>query len=274
MQRFLRAWCPEAEPTLKRAGPNASAVVLCLGWGGAKKRNLRKVLAHYEGKGYATVSMVAPLFVPRAVERYFEDKACDLIQQVQREGRGRQVYVHLWSNNGAWCYTNIMKRKDVVVDKVVWDASPSGFYEDGGILHGAQQLSRVLVSIVLNKNQYEHPVFTPLITLALLPTLLFILASHYLGDAIGVEIMPNWVKRNHALRDTSPVVPSLFMYSEGDELVRPTEVRAFQASLRARGVPVSEHVFDASVPHTAAFFTRTEEYVRTLDAFLADKVIK
>ena len=270
MHRFLRACCPEAEPSLKRAGPNAD-LVLCLGWGGAKKRNLRKLLSHYEQKGLTTVSMVAPLFVPRVVGRYFEDKACDLIKQVQRDGGARKVYVHLFSNNGAWCYSNLMLRKDVVVDKVVWDASPSGFYEYGSVLHEAQQLCRVLVSIVLNKNQYHHPILSPLITLSLVPSLLLIRATHHVGSALGAEIMPDWIQSNLKLRDKSPNVPSLFMYSQGDELVRPSDVVAFQACLRARGVPVTEHVFDATVPHTASFFLRNDEYVQTLDAFLAEK---
>ena len=279
MHSLLRRLCPDAIPrivlgaktgTSSTSSSTPTPIVLILGWGGAKQKNLRKLVAFYEKHGVTSVSMVSPLFVPRAVEQHFEDEAVRLVQQAIKAHGQKQarVYAHLFSNNGSWSFHNFMFRKDIHFDKVVWDSGPSTFYEVQSALVESRGLSRVFVSIILNKNQYTHPVLTPLLQLVIIPLIYVLRSILYVQDAVGTEWFPNYKDRNIALRDCTPPVPTLFMYSLGDELVESQAVVRFKGEITQRGVPTEEHAFDEGVPHTAAFFTRTDEYIKRLSQFL------
>ena len=283
MRSLLRRLCPDANPRIVMgtnvgASSAPSPIVLILGWGGAKHRNLNKLVTFYAKNGITSVSTTAPLFVPRAVEQFFEDEAVRLVQQAMKVHGQNQakvpVYAHMFSNNGSWSFHNFMFRKDISFDKIVWDSGPSTFYETRSVFYESKGLSQVFVSIILNKNQYTHPVLTPLLRMVIIPLLYVLRTVLYVQDMAGAEWFPNYKNRNIALRDGTPLIPTLFMYSLGDELVEPQAVVRFKGEIEKRGVPTEENVFDKGVPHTAAFFIRTDDYVKRLGQFLGIDAVR
>ena len=278
MKRFLLStFFPNSVPRLVVAPSSSSkrpAVVLILGWGGATQKNLKKVVAYYEEKGITSVTMVAPLFVPLVIESHFEHLATSLLLQ-QRSCKETspppQYFAHIFSNNGSWSFHNLMNR--VKFDKIVMDSGPAAYYEAGTLSDEASQLSRVFTSIILRKNTYHHAIISPILHTMLVPYILFIRTILDLQNRMGVPIFPNYLQRNIALRDTSPVCPYLFICSTGDTILEKPQtmvqrVEVFRGHIAKRGVPTAIHVFDDDVPHTSSFYLRNKEYRKLLDDFL------
>ena len=253
-----------------------AAVVLILGWGGATQKNLRKVVSYYQEKGITSVTMVAPLFVPLCVEAHFESQAMTLLAQQRQTKPPQQLkfYAHIFSNNGSWSYHNFMNR--IKFDKIIMDSGPAAYYESNSIGDEAKALSRVFTSIILRKNIYHHPIISPIVYTVLLPYIVFIRAILDIQDRLSVPVFPNYLQRNIALRDASPVCPHLFICSTGDEIMEKPQtvaerVELFREYISKRGIPTSIHVFDNDVPHTGSFYLRNEEYRKLLDDFLECK---
>ena len=70
------------------------------------------------------------------------------------------------------------------------------------------------------------------------------------------------------MRDSSPAVPTLFIYSEGDRLVSPASVREYIGHLRARGYNPEEKVYGDKVGHVASYYSDPIGYMTTVQKFL------
>ena len=275
MKRFLLStFFPNSIPRILIAPTSSSkqpAVILILGWGGATQKNLKKVVSYYEEKGINSVTMVAPLFVPLCIESFFEKEATKLLLQQNKKTPPPKFYCHLFSNNGSWSYHNFMNR--IKFAKVIMDSGPAAHYDNKSINDEAQALSRVFTSIILKKNIYSHAIISPILHTILLPYIVFIRAILDLQDRISVPLFPNYLQRNIALRDASPVCPHLFICSTGDTILEnphtvAERVEVYGGYIKKRGIPTAIHVFGNDVPHTSSFYLYNEEYRKLLDGFL------
>jgi hypothetical protein len=177
---------------------------------------------------------------------------------------------HIYSNNGAWVYGSLCRRALIPRPSlVVWDASPSLWYDpDAPVTELAAGLCRVFVSNLLRGPIYTHPILTPIGTFFLS---CFISLSMALAKIQGsYHIVPDMVKMNLYLRDQSPIIPSVFIYSTGDRLIPKEVIQEFITALRGRGVPIVEKIFGDEVSHTGSFYLKPEEYMDFLKPYLGN----
>jgi len=62
--------------------PNAKAVTVILGFGGAQKKNFTKLIQHYESKNVSTILHIMPMFCPKFIRTAFEEDVSELVQKV------------------------------------------------------------------------------------------------------------------------------------------------------------------------------------------------
>lgn len=265
---MLRYILPSAIPVIRRAtlvgGPSRSPVVLLLGWGGSKPKNLSKLQSYYESRGSDSVVFCMPLFIPAFLRRSLEDGVVSILRSISGD---RSVHIHLYSNNGTWTYAALVQRPDMPkVDKVVWDSAPYLNYEAPAASLEAAALSRVFTSVLLGRPQYTHPIISPLSQSLLF---IFVSLSRALSrlPILGRALVPDLLGYNIYLRDLSPPIPHLFIYSSGDKLLPKQNVQEYIALLRKRQVPIEEVEFGDDVPHTASFYKYPEVYSQYIDNF-------
>jgi len=268
--------------------------IIILGWGGSKQRSLAKVADFYADRRVRTVSFIMPLGIPNFARAALLG---DVIEEMERLSHGgvKDVSIHLFSNNGTWSYATLMElinsRNAKLgtaaattavpphlplprIDRIVYDSGPHLFYEDMGIHDEVKMYSLVATSIVLGRAQYEHPIISPLLKGALyainsVHRALRLVQEHVIPS---LDLVPRYVEMNLYLRDESPAIPHLFMYSSDDGLVSSHRVEAFAAALDKRFASASASASNAEdngpggggklvqlmsfrgVEHTAPFF--------------------
>ena len=243
-------------------------IVVILGWGGGRQRNLKKLITYYQTKDITVVSSIMPQFVPTFVRSYFEHKIAASVQKVRLDAdvsAESKLFCHIFSNNGAWNFSTLCRRTDLPqFDKLLIDSAPAFAYKRISTSHEVSLISRVLTSVILQRPQYEHPVDIPIkaILYIFIPTWRFI---NYCQKFVGLDILPDYPDLSNYMREHSPNVPTLFIYSIGDKLVPFEKVKEFKTALKDRGVPTSELVFGVEVAHTAGFFKYPDEYVEVLE---------
>jgi hypothetical protein len=260
-----------------KSNNKSNVVVLILGWGGSVPKNFGRVQRHYESRGITTILHTMPLLCPKFIRKSFEDdiereviKQCDTI----KKERSDQVvfHVHLYSQNGSWVYSALTKRGNIPTPhKLIMDSAPHLQYTRDAS-YEASALSQLFTSLVLNKAQYYQFPFTPIargaifciMSLSVLTDKLFPFKYHFFTDYISVH--------KH-LRDHSPVIPTLFVYSSGDLLIPPSGVRAYKQAIEARGTPTHEKVFGDEVSHISASYKYPDQYVAMIDEFFELRAI-
>ena len=74
------------------------------------------------------------------------------------------------------------------------------------------------------------------------------------------------------LRDHSPSVPQVFIYSSGDKLLRAKYMQDYISQIKKRNVPVvSETDFGEDVKHVSSFYVKNEQYKALLAPFVLDQ---
>jgi hypothetical protein len=256
--------------------PNAAAaassgknenVVLLLGWSGSQQKHFNKLVREYDSLGMSTVTFIMPPAIPLFARDWLEAYVAKLLKEEMHLTPASKFVVHSYSNNGMWVFSSLMDQGLMrAPNAFISDAAPKFWYEALPHWDGASALSRVFVAIILNKNVYEHPVLTPLLsttfaTLSILNSLLLSVQGkrRIVMDTIGIH--------GYA-RNVLPFPPSLFIYSSGDQLVPPEFVKEFTDALRARGISVEEKQFGDNVAHTGSFFADNKAYMNTVKEFL------
>lgn len=281
LKKSVKLFCGDALPVVHRPSAPSNRVVLILGWGGAKQRNLRKLVQSYSDRGVTSITMVMPLLVPELVRRHITAEAASMLatelklltkepiveDQCADKADGK-YFLHSYSNNGAWTYATLLKQRQLpsMPSAVIMDAAPFFMYEALPIIESAKVFSRVLTSTILKKDvYYQFPLSEVLITLN---TVMFAAARLIIRVQGDTPIIPEMEKMCVYLRDSAPAVPTLFLYSTGDRLVPPEQVRDFMGKIKSRGVPVEDKVFGDEVGHTGSFFLHPKEYMDSVTSFL------
>lgn len=241
-------------------------LVLLLGWGGSQRRNLSKVIDFYNSEGLDVVSVTMPLGIPAFLRHYVEDLTAAELSIYRQKYGSSELNIHSFSNNGIWVYGSMSKRGILPAHrKVVLDSAPFFHFAPYSIFFEAQVYTKVFTSSLLKKNVYEHPVLSP--TLRAVFAIAAVICRFIESIQGSTPIIEDFIKLNTYIRDQSPGVPHLFVYSEGDELLPAPFIRSFRDALRARNVDVTECVFGCNVPHVGGFYIEPDTYKQKLRDF-------
>ena len=286
---------PNAELLSNQKFGTPKHVVLLFGWGGAKQRNLQKVIRYYMERNTVVISSVMPMFVPGFIRHYIELEVLQCLRDevlnadvnkdsiiVQQDittpilTPKRRLFCHLFSNNGSWSYASLCvkhKTEMLAIEKLVFDSAPALNYESPPITDQINGFSRVLTSIILRRSQYEHFPVSFIVKLFLFPIISF---RSLLSTIFGYEpiiLLSLWL-RNH-----TPNIPTLFLYSQRDQLVTSVAVEDYMRILKERGISITTKRFDDDLKnnmlaptHVGAFYQCNREYVEELDTFLFSKI--
>jgi hypothetical protein len=292
MYRHLARILPDAEIVLQKVDkPQAKRIVLLLGFGGGSRRFLKSFADfHNADMGVSTVAFTMPLMAPGFMRNMFEDElARTLHAERLRQGPDVGITVHSFSNNGAWVLGSLQRRGLLgPVQEVVIDSAPQFWYEKMPISREVQVYSSIATSVLASSRGkppvYWSPFITPLLWVPLLVSTtinrtLLALQTWLLPASLKEVLVSDVVGMNVYLRDNWPTQPCMFMYSAGDKLVTPPEVKEFievQRGYRvARGedlASVREELFDnPDIAHVGLWRGDREHYKEALRSFLLPK---
>lgn len=273
MKALLKSICyrlyPDARIRTSSTTNNQKLIVL-LGWGGSVPRNLKKLEDFYDSRNVRTVSFIMPLGCFKFIRDFLLDDLINTINQNQNS-KNSSIYVHSYSNNGLWAYGELSQRLNEVngnIEKLIIDSAPHFIYEPVSIHVEATLLTKVVTSIV-SKGSYYHPIYTPMIYTGLIITSS---TSRLITNICRLLNMPNifipdLIQLSTYLRDKSPSIDTLFIYSSGDMLISPNTINVFQSFWKDRKVPVQSVEFGDDVPHTSSFYKYTNEYKSLISNF-------
>jgi Eukaryotic protein of unknown function (DUF829) len=294
----IRRLAAASGPTASHRAQPRPPLVLLLGWGGARISNLKRLESFYQSRQVPVISFIMPLGVPEAVRQHYVDQ---LIEAINAHVSGQvgpaddtikskhnsststctstceenKIYVHSYSNNGTWTYASLLQRRhqlrNSTIEKLVIDSAPFFYYEELGIWEESRLLTRVMTSVLLQRPIYYHSVISPMLT-CLIAVGLVVTNALEKGASLTLgklELKPDLIKLNRYMRDDSPKIPALFIYSTGDAIVEngPSYISRFKDGWVSRGIPVQERIFGDDVKHTASFFKYPDEYSKEIDRF-------
>lgn len=270
VDRSLQPTTLDNSVSLEKAGGSEKLVVL-LGWGGALQKHLSKIRKFYLAANYAVVSYISPMscFLQGGLIEKDIDELVEIIQQEVSQAKDQHFHVHLHSNNGVivWGALLLALRESAPqifpsLTGIVFDSAPRMDPKPPGIFWQALGFTFPCIPIMLRRNQYIHPVWTPalfvfflikLISLRLLPqaTRRFTFAK---VREIVLHEMPSWV-------------PQLYIYSKADRLISSNSVEDYILRQKRRGTTITTKVF-ADTPHVQHYLKQEAEYQDALLAFL------
>lgn len=229
LRRFLAFQAPEHVPKYTpgatgTASPLPRVLVCVLGWGGCTRRQLRRLLEFYEAQGIPTVSWINPLFSYFCgMDTKLMERVLDLLLHENRNGE--QIFIHLHSNNGTLAWGHLLqtmkaneqyKRLLPNIKGIILDSGP--FVRSGGasdwILPSAIGSSRACVSVILNRAQYFHLLWSPLTIYYLSLRLLYqrYLSSNPLSISEQIQQLFN---------ATPAEIRQCYLYGDADRLIPP-----------------------------------------------------
>ena len=206
--------------------PGASSstfpMVCVLGWGGCTRRQLRRLLDFYSSHGIATISWINPmgdyLF---GVDRQQVERVLDLL--LHRDQRSNGIVIHLHSNNGALVWSRMLgvmtndKRYSSLlndVNGIILDSAPFVQLDESSewILGTAFGVSRPCVSIILNRAQYVHWFWTPVIIYYIAIRLAY---QRYMTSEVSTSLK----QIRDSLNATPAQITQYYLYSHADLLI-------------------------------------------------------
>lgn len=263
-KKFCKTTLYSKSVPILNAIPNAQSLVVILGWGGSNPKHFNRILQHYESKGVSTVLHIMPLPCPLFIRTAFEEDIANLVNANQHDQL--KTHIHVYSQNGTWVLSNMLKRSLLPkLDSVIFDSTPAFKYVRNPS-EDAVEMARLATSMFVGKAQYYHFPFTPIArTLLFLQVHLSVLTDRVWPQKYNYFM--NLMEVNRYIRDNFPVTPILFIYSSGDGLIPPANVKEFIAALKTRNVPTSEHLFGDDVSHISAIYKYPTEYFNLVDNF-------
>ena len=154
---------------------SADGLCVILGWGGAKRNHLRRILDFYRDEmDVPSLSFIMPLYASEGKREDYTRELYAAISEHQRDDD--PLIAHIFSNNGAWAYARLLRMHEThqiasntigshLVKRVVYDSAPGIWREKLSLVEGASQYSRAVMPSITGKTQHTHPVYTPLVLL-------------------------------------------------------------------------------------------------------------
>eukprot|EP00931_Biecheleriopsis_adriatica_P122029 TRINITY_DN97058_c0_g1_i1.p1 TRINITY_DN97058_c0_g1~~TRINITY_DN97058_c0_g1_i1.p1 ORF type:complete len:304 (-),score=43.59 TRINITY_DN97058_c0_g1_i1:88-954(-) len=246
-------------------------LVLLLGWGGALQKHLSRIQQFYLEENHAVVSYISPMscFLQGGL---IEKDILNVTETMHRElslVKRRTFHVHIHSNNGTMVWGALMLAfresfPEVLASLtgIVLDSAPRMEPKTPSLPLQALGFTFPCIPIMLRKNQYVHPVWTPALFVYFLLRLLWMRLRPSAARRFAFEQV-----RDAVLYGMPADVPQLYLYSLQDKLIWSSAVEDYIARQRKRGVSVSAKVF-SDTAHVQHFLRRGEEYKEELRKFL------
>jgi len=260
-------------PVCTQGSTNAPVLVCVLGWGGCTRRHLRRLLEFYSSHDIPTVSWINPMLnYIFGINIKQVERVLDFLLHENRTSNNN-IIIHLHSNNGAiiWGYMlDIMKTNEhykpllINIKGVILDSAPFIRFNDSSdwLIASAIGTSRAGVSIILNRAQYFHFIWTPLMVYNLF--LRFFYRRYLSSDPSSSS------EKIKKFLNTAPIqIKQLYIYSDGDRLIPPHIIETFMANQVQRGVTVTSHRFVGS-GHVNHFRLFPVEYGKLILDFITN----
>ncbi|CAF1100253.1 unnamed protein product [Adineta ricciae] len=269
-RRYLGFNSTDHTPEYTPGSSDSAALVCVLGWGGCTRRHLRRLLEFYSSQGTSTVSWINPMFnYLFGVDRKQVERVLDFLLHENRHAN--QIIIHLHSNNGSLVWGHmlqIMKTNQYYshllpnIKGVILDSAPYVHLNGSSdwLLASAIGASRACVSIILNRAQYYHYLWSPLISYYLF--LRFFYRKYLSSDSRSSS------DKVLLLLNASPVnVKQCYLYSDSDRLIPHQIIEQFINKQKDRGVLVTSHRF-ADSGHVNHFRLYPTEYGQLILNFI------
>ncbi|KAK3090980.1 hypothetical protein FSP39_016212 [Pinctada imbricata] len=197
-------------------------VVILLGWAGCKERHLEKYCSIYEER-CITIRYIPPTEITFFKPHYLTNiasKVLELIGDYNLEEN--PVFFHVFSNNGCYVYSEISKiltssegnkYKNIQVQGVIIDSAP-----------GKRRVTRAAWAFA---NASGKPgVIKYFIFLGMIVYLVFMRFYLYTMSILrGVSGGPNPNRVYQDIKDDKSRWPQLFIYSDNDQVIPPSDVK-------------------------------------------------
>ena len=204
---------------------SASTLVCVLGWGGCTRRQLRRLLEFYSSHGIPTISWINPMYsiLSGTEKKHIEHLLDFLLHENQTR---KNILIHLHSNNGALSWSSMLtamrnnQHYSQLLENIQGIILDSGPYvrmngSSEWILPSAIGFSRACVSIILNRAQYFHIIWSPL----MIYYLFFKMFSrrYFSSDPstssekirYGLDTIPTEIKQYYLYGDKDQLIPSI-----------------------------------------------------------------
>ena len=223
-RRYLGFNSIDHTPVYTEGSPNAPVLVCILGWGGCTRRQLRRLLEFYSSHDIPTISWINPMFnYIFGIEMKQVERLLDFLLHENRTSN--KIIIHLHSNNGAiiWGYMlDIMKTNQrynqlsINIKGIILDSAPFIHLNNSSewIVGSAIGTSRAGVSIILNKAQYFHFIWTPLISY-------YLFIRFFYRRYLSSDPSSSTDKLLRLLNATPIDIKQLYLYSDADRLISP-----------------------------------------------------
>ncbi|CAF3157505.1 unnamed protein product [Rotaria sp. Silwood2] len=251
----------------------APALVCVLGWGGCKRRQLRRLLDFYSSHQIPTVSWINPMFnCLFDVDIKQIERVLDILLHENRTSN-KIIIIHLHSNNGALVFSHmldIMKTNKHYnpllsnIKGIILDSSPFIRFNNSSnwIIVSAISISQPCVSIILNQARYFHLFWTPLISYYLFVRFFYqsYFSSHSSLPKDKIRELLNSIPTN---------IKQFYLYSTADRLISSNFIEKFMATQVERGIDVMSHRFVDS-GHVNHFRSHSVEYGKLILDFIVN----
>jgi hypothetical protein len=165
-----------------------------------------------------------PMLCPKFVrDSFLEDieREVTLLTSTNDSKPPKKFFIHVYSNNGALDYSHLIKRNKIpIAQKLIIDSAPKLNYSRNPTSE-AKDLSILFTTVISNGTAYYKFPFTPLMNAFLFLQLHFSVITDKLIPTFKNKYFVNYVDSHTYLRDHTPIIPTLFIYSLGDRLIKP-----------------------------------------------------
>lgn len=260
--------------------------VLILGFGGSKVRNFKRLEKFYALMDVNTITFVMPLFTPKFLRTIYMQEVLRKVKDVVSGNNDDGLLVHSFSNNGLWAYGEYCVEAQMSADskvtprRLIVDSAPHLFdFKHPPMSDEVYAYTRVLTSVILGKPVYEHSLVSPVLKAVLYLGIGFTRLCWSLFPRWSRLLLTDLSKLGVDLRDKSPRIPSLFIYSRGDNLMPFESVQAYMSAMKYQyalqgGEDAADKIQSwfiekpASCGHVGAFYheqtaDKYKEYIRT-----------
>jgi len=247
----------------------ARARSLLLGWGNALPSQLVAYERLHRALGLEPLSVIPDVAAGLVRPSAYAQALAPLAEALTRETR--PIVVQLFSDNGfvgwaalldALARTDAGRRARDAIRGVVLDSSP-GLWAVRGRVDFARRFAGAMTPPIARSLRFGARERLPIVT----PALTAAFVAYQLAFPASVRVM---LSASERVATYQPRCPHLFLYGEDDRLVPTSDVCAWIAIQRERGIEIEDHVFAA--PHVALYPKDPRRYRSTLSAFF-DRVL-
>jgi hypothetical protein len=223
-RRYLAFNSIDHIPVYTPGSSSTSALICILGWGGCTRRQLRRLIDFYSSNNIPTISWINPMFnYLFGIDKKQIEHVLDFLLHENRTSNN--IIIHFHSNNGSlvWGYMlNIMKTNEHYnqllfnVKGIILDSAPYIRLNNSPdwIIASAIGTSRACVSIILNRVQYFHLIWSPLM-------IYYLIIRSFYRRYFSSDPSSSSDKVREFLNATPADIKQLYLYSNGDRLISP-----------------------------------------------------